>query len=100
MIDKEKIYDEQIFPKMKEILEICKKENIPMIAEFQYSDDGFCKSVIKSGDSHPMFTFLDALSQCIEEDGMNIDKFLLWMLREAGDNHSSLMLHKLNQKDS
>jgi len=46
MNNKENIYDEQIAPLMKQIIEICKKEEIPMIADFQYSDTNFCTTFI------------------------------------------------------
>lgn len=34
MYDKEDVYDEQIAPLMSQIIEICKKENIPLTAQF------------------------------------------------------------------
>ena len=37
MENKEQIYDEQIAPLMTKIIEISKKEGIPMFALFQYS---------------------------------------------------------------
>ncbi|WP_020615766.1 hypothetical protein [Paenibacillus daejeonensis] len=41
--DKESIYDEQIAPLMKQIIEICKREELPMVAQFylkqQHPDD-------------------------------------------------------------
>ncbi|GBF73151.1 hypothetical protein PA598K_01436 [Paenibacillus sp. 598K] len=32
--DKESIYDEQIAPLMKQIIEICKREELPMVSQF------------------------------------------------------------------
>ncbi|MGG0754146.1 hypothetical protein [Brevibacillus laterosporus] len=37
--DKENIYDEKISPLMRQILEICKQEDIPMIASFKLKDE-------------------------------------------------------------
>lgn len=34
--DAERIYDEQIAPLMAQIIAICKRERIPMLATFQY----------------------------------------------------------------
>lgn len=34
MYDKEAVYDEKISPLMKEIIEICKAEEMPMVAQF------------------------------------------------------------------
>lgn len=56
MYDKEKIYDEEIAPLMKQILEICKKNGIQMAAQFYLQDaeanpDGeplYCTSFINN----------------------------------------------------
>ena len=34
MFDKETIYDERIAPLMKEVIQICKSEGIPLVAQF------------------------------------------------------------------
>lgn len=34
MFDKEEIYDNEIAPLMKQIIEICKREDLPMVAQF------------------------------------------------------------------
>ena len=52
MYDKEKIYDEQISHLMGEIIEICKREKIPMAAQFYLKEQDesgepmYCKSAI------------------------------------------------------
>lgn len=40
--DNERVYDEQIAPLMKQIIEICKKHEMPMFASFVYAPDNFC----------------------------------------------------------
>lgn len=35
----ERVYDEQIAPLMEKIIEVCKKEGLPMFATFYYQDD-------------------------------------------------------------
>ncbi|MDO7908448.1 hypothetical protein Q5741_18770 [Paenibacillus sp. JX-17] len=51
--DKEEIYDNEIAPLMKQIIEICKREQLPMTAQFylkeQAEDTGdpmYCSTVI------------------------------------------------------
>jgi len=39
MYDKEKIYDDKIAPLMKQIIEICKEEQLPMVAQFYLKKD-------------------------------------------------------------
>ncbi len=34
--DKEKVYDEEIFPLITKVVEICQKHEIPMVASFTY----------------------------------------------------------------
>ena len=53
MYDKEKVYDDEIAPLMKQIIEICKREQLPMTAQFylqeEREDDGepmYCTTVI------------------------------------------------------
>lgn len=56
MFDKEDIYDNEIAPLMQQILEICKREDLPMTAQFylkQERDDSeydsqamFCTSLV------------------------------------------------------
>lgn len=36
----EPVYDAEIFPLMAQIIEICKRENMPMFAAFYLRDDG------------------------------------------------------------
>jgi len=53
MYDKEKIYDNEVSPLMKQIIEICKREMLPMAAQF-YLQEGrvdneepmYCTTVI------------------------------------------------------
>jgi hypothetical protein len=95
--DKEKIYDEQIFPLMERILAVVKEHKIPFFTTFQCSDDTFCTSeLIPQEDSHIILEFLDALYQCREGNGVNIDKFVFWIIKRVrGQEHSSLVLNQL-----
>lgn len=53
MYDKEDVYDEEIAPLMQSIIEICKRENLPMVAQFYLKDERedtgepmYCSTVI------------------------------------------------------
>lgn len=57
--DKEDIYDEQIYLLMDKIIKICRENNIPMVATFQYcnkaEDDGgqgYCTTALLNGNEH------------------------------------------------
>ncbi|EJQ59764.1 hypothetical protein BW899_24220 [Bacillus mycoides] len=39
MYDKEEVYDEEIAPLMQQILEICKREELPMVAQFYLAEE-------------------------------------------------------------
>ena len=91
--NKEKIYDEQIFPLMEEIIAICKENKIPMFAEFEYAPGDFCRSVLYDPDDHALFAHLEAIAQCVAEGGINIDKYMMWVAKGARiKGHSSLFL--------
>jgi hypothetical protein len=61
--DKEAIYDKEINPLMKQIIDICKKNEIPVIASFCYKstegEDSFCTTCIPIGEWLP-----DAFKDC------------------------------------
>ncbi len=99
MTDKEKIYDEQIAPLIAKIIEICKTEEIPMFAEFQYADLGFCTTCIyPEVDGRNVTTKLyNVLSQCRIEEGVNIDKFYLHIAKNY-PNKSSIVMQMLGKK--
>lgn len=91
MEDKEAIYDEQIAPLMTQLLDICQREGVPMFASFQYSEDGFCTSAQSTG--HCVFDHYRALAQCAEHGGVNVDKYMNWVAKDARKNgHSSMYL--------
>lgn len=99
MKNKEQIYDEQIAPLMAKIIEICKAEQIPMFAEFQYADLDFCTTCIYPDvDGRNVTTKLyDVLSKCRIEDGVNIDQFFFHIAKNY-PNKSSIVMHMLGKK--
>jgi hypothetical protein len=53
--DKESVYDNEISPLVSQIIAICKRESIPVVASFQYCDGGddgpgFCTTVILTSE--------------------------------------------------
>ncbi len=95
MIDKEKIYDEEIYPLIEKIVDICNKHDISLFASFQYSDDGFCNTCV-SKDGHNIFHYYDAIRQCVQDSSINIDKFIIWAMKRAKKaGHSSIILDQL-----
>jgi hypothetical protein len=96
MINKEKIYDEQIAPLMAKIIEICKNEHIPMFAEFQYADLDFCTTCIYPDvDKRNVTTKLyNVLSKCRTEEGVNIDQFF-FHIAKTYPNKSSVVMKML-----
>lgn len=91
MEDKEAIYDDQISPLMTQLLEVCQREGIPMFASFQYSENGFCTSALRTG--HCVFDHYTALSQCSAHGGVNVDKYMNWVAKDARKNgHGSIYL--------
>lgn len=68
MVDKEAIYDAEISPLMQQILEICKREKIAMLASFAVpspDDESLvCTSATLGDDHEPPASFKRALA-CI-----------------------------------
>lgn len=92
MENKEKIYDEQIAPLMAKIIEICKKEDIAIFAEFQIADNDFCTTLISNKNKHHcLFPLLNALISCMEGTGINIDKFYIWLSQKYSNKSSVIM---------
>ena len=95
MDDKEDIYDKEISPLMEKIIAICKAHEMPFFATFQYSDEGFCSSS-QQKNGHDVFHHYNAIRQCIETPGFNIDKYLMWVEKTARKTgHSSIYLTML-----
>lgn len=74
MKDKEKIYDTEIEPHMKAILEICKRENIAMLASFDVPNDAdpdlCCTSMTPNEEGNPK-RHLRALAVIKGESGVS-----------------------------
>ena len=76
---------------MAQLIEVCQREGIPFFASFQYREDGFCTSAQSTG--HCVFDSYLALAQCAEHGGVNVDKYMNWVAKDARKNgHSSMYL--------
>jgi hypothetical protein len=70
--DLEDVYDDEIAPLMAQILEICRKHKIPMMASFCYSnnneedDKGLCTSTLNNFDDRYIENYEHAVRYLIE----------------------------------
>lgn len=94
MEDKEKIYDAQISPLVKQIISICKDNELPMFCAFQFNDDGMAITKIRG---HIVFDVCHAATLSCEGNSFNIDKLLMWVIREF-NVACSVFLHQFSRK--
>lgn len=88
----EKLYDEEIAPRLKEVAELCKKAGIPMLATvwFQGEDSGTTR--VFPGEPNPSFTLAHAAHRCRG----NLDKLCFTLVREVSEeNNGSVVLQML-----
>ena len=57
---KEDVYDSEIFPLMEQVLEICKREKIVMVASYYLDDDLACSSYLNHKGHHEPDSFIAA----------------------------------------
>jgi len=98
-IEREKIYDDEISPIMQQLIEKCKEHKMPLFVECEYAPGDFCKSNLSPADwnPHAVFTTLEVITQCIQSNGVNVDKYFMWLIKqikEAG-GHGSIYLSML-----
>ncbi len=75
--EREKIYDEQIYPLMSQIIAICKANDMPMFCDIEYAEGDFSTTLIPASEKHFIYECYHILRQCKEPGGVNIDKFLI-----------------------
>ena len=85
-MNKEHIYDSQIFPLMGQIIDICKQHRIAFVASFSIPNDDdpslVCTSAILEDDCIPPASFLKAL-RCLRR---NIAQSAMITVRDAEGN--------------
>lgn len=95
---KEVVYDEQISPLMKQIIQICQDNDINFFADFCIGENqtDYCSShSARSDGTFSKYNLLNMLSQCAEAGGMNMDKFLLAVKKNYPRNTSSFFMDKI-----
>jgi hypothetical protein len=90
---REKIYDEQISPLMKQIIEICKANDMSIFNEIEYAPGDFCRTNIPVEGAHLVFEMFSKLSHCKIEGGVNVDAFFIWLINRFPDNNSSFYIN-------
>lgn len=98
-MDREKIYDDEISPIVQQLIAKCKEHKMPLFVECEFNPGDFCKTNVapKEWNPHCGFITLDIITQCFQADGVNIDKYFFWLIKqvkEAG-GHGSLFLSQL-----
>ena len=94
MENKESVYDNRLSPLMTEIIRICQEEQIPFFASFEFADNSFCTSDHDVG--HSVMKHYRAMAQCAEPGGVNVDKYMFWVAKQARtEGHSSLVLSQM-----
>ncbi len=78
-MNQEQIYDKEISPLMVQIIEICKKNNITMYADFRLKEIG-CKTLLRFDDSMIMKIY-EIAGQCQDDLSFQLDKFLLCLIK-------------------
>lgn len=96
MIDREKEYDEEIAPKLFELMKRSKELGMPIFAMVQFKDEDHGRTLDIPEGAHPILRYVNALAQCANGPGVNIDKFMFWVERGARkEGHSSVVLSLL-----
>jgi len=101
-LERERIYDEEISPLMKQIIDKCREHKMPLFVECEYNSGDFCKTSLapKEWNPHHGLTTLNIISQCFEKHGVNIDKYFMWIIKNIKESggHSSMFLGQLGYK--
>lgn len=100
--DREKIYDDEISPIVTQLIAKCKEHKMPLFLECEFNSGNFCKTNIAPEDwnPHAVFTTFEVISRCIQDGGVNIDKYLMWVIKQIEKNggHGSIYMSKLGYK--
>lgn len=55
--DKEDVYDQEIAPLMTQIIDICKKHQMPMFATFEFAPKAYCETILPDETGRNSITF-------------------------------------------
>jgi len=93
---KEIIYDEKISPLVKQIIEICKENEINCFMDISIGDTDveFCETCLNHNKSMK-YSLLKYLSHSAQKGWVNLDNFLLKIYKEYPNNESSCYMDKI-----
>jgi hypothetical protein len=101
-IDREKLYDSEISPIIKQLINKCKEYKMPLYIKCEYGKKEFSTTSLltKNFNPHPSMFALNAIGQCFCNDGFDIDKFLRWVIRQIKQEgqHGSMYMAMLGYK--
>lgn len=98
----EKFYDKKVAPKLAELGRLCMDNGLSLLAIVEWQADDkedreSGRTYAPSGASWYM-QVLRAASECREDDSFNIDKFMIWVMREThGHPHTSIVMQQLGR---
>ncbi len=90
MSEKERIYDEQIAPLMKQIIDICKREGFGLSGFVELEEEVTVLTHLEPEERH---TAQMRLSYYLLRSHGNLDTFFMYVLKDAEENgHNSVYL--------
>lgn len=94
--DKEDVYDSQISPLVKQIIEICQAHDMPLVVNVQFAEFSHCTTHITSERANPVYRLMASLAHCHQSNGWNVDKFMFPIMKKARETgHGSIVLSQL-----
>lgn len=88
--------NKEIAPLLLQIGKLCDKYDMSLFATVEYLPNEFDTTMTFKKWAHIIFTNYNVFRQCIEENGINIDKYFFWLIKTMkGKKHSSMFLYRL-----
>ena len=100
MNTKEAFYDAEIAPKLLELAKLCQDNDLCMLSVVEWPPEedeewSHGRTFTTTGKQSGFLNWLNAAAQCRSGYGFNIDQFILSILKDAKNNHSSAVLQIL-----
>lgn len=93
----EKVYDDEIAPKLKEISELCQRHGMPFVALCEYEPDQLGRTEFMPPDAGAAMTIAAYAARC----DANVDSLMIAIQRYSEKHgHSSMVLTMLGQHPS
>ena len=88
-MNREKYYDKQIAPKLKDVMDICEKNNMSFVAVCEFNPGEYGSSRAVSHDASQAIRMCEMLTRA----NGNFDSFVIAVMRHANKHgHSSIIL--------